>query len=71
MVGYYITTAACLFLLAMMPIWSPRLATETYPIGVILLLGVAVLLVPVFVRRRRREGAATPGELPVSLERRN
>lgn len=70
MVGYYVTAACCLFLLVMMPVWSGR-SDQTYPFWVIALLGVVVLLVPVFVRRRRREGAAAPGDPTVSMENRD
>ncbi|SFK99035.1 hypothetical protein [Falsiroseomonas stagni] len=71
MVGYYVTAACCLFLLVMMPIWSGRSDQSTYPFWVIALLGLVVLLVPVFVRRRRREGAAAPGDPTVSMENRD
>ncbi len=70
MVSYYVTAGACLFLLTMMPMWSSR-PDQTYPIWVIGLLAVVVLLVPLFVRRRRREGAAAPGDPTVTIENRD
>ncbi len=68
MIGYYVTSAICLFLLFMIPIWSPRTENQVFPIWVILLLAVVVFLVPIMIRRRKREGAAMPGEIPVHLE---
>jgi len=70
MVSYYLTAAACLFLLIMMPIWSGKVEQQNYPFWVIALLGLVVVLVPIFVRLRRREGAAAPGDLRVSIENR-
>lgn len=71
MLGYYITASICLGLLVMMPIWSARPETPSYPFFVILLLAVIVFVVPMVLRRRKREGAAVAGELPVRLEERD
>jgi hypothetical protein len=68
MLGYYITSGTCLFLLAMIPIWTRRSDNPTYPFAVILLLALIVFLVPLFLRRREREGAADPGKLAVTVE---
>jgi hypothetical protein len=66
--GYYISSGICLFLLAMIPIWSSRGEQPQYPIVVLVLLAVVVFVVPVMVRRRRREGAAAPGKLAVTVD---
>jgi hypothetical protein len=68
MVGYYVTTGICLFLLAMIPIWSPRSDNPSYPFLVIIALAVVVFIVPLVLKRRQREGAATPGALAVTVE---
>lgn len=68
MLGYYISAGICLFLLVMMPIWSSRHDQPTYPFVVIVLLVLAVLLVPLMLRRRAREGASDPGKLIVTVE---
>lgn len=66
--GYYITASICLGLLVMMPIWSARNDTPSYPLPVIVLLAVVVFVVPLVLRRRKREGAAVAGELAVRIE---
>lgn len=71
MLGYYITASICLGLLVMMPIWSARNDTPTYPFVVILLLALIVFVVPMMLKRRKREGAAVAGELPVRIENRD
>jgi hypothetical protein len=71
MLGYYITASICLGLLVMMPIWSARTDTPSYPFVVILLLALIVFVVPMVLRRRKREGAAVAGELPVRIENRD
>jgi MFS superfamily sulfate permease-like transporter len=71
MVGYYISAGICLFLLVMMPIWSPRQDSPSYPFAVLALLIVVVLVVPIMVRRRKREGAADPDAVPLSVEPRD
>ena len=71
MLGYYITASICLGLLVMMPIWSARADTPSYPILVILLLAVIVFVVPMVLKRRKREGAAVSGELAVRIENRD
>jgi L-asparagine transporter-like permease len=68
MVGYYVTCSICLFLLAMMPIWMARTDDPDYPIVVLILLAVIVFVVPFFLKRREREGAATPGKLALTVE---
>jgi hypothetical protein len=68
MVGYYITSAICLFLLITIPIWTQRADAPHYPIVVLILLGLVVFLVPVFLRRRAREGAADPGKLAMTVD---
>ncbi|MBU8536357.1 hypothetical protein [Falsiroseomonas tokyonensis] len=68
MLGYYITSGICLALLIMIPIWSPGGAQPTYPFWVIALLALVVFVVPLVLRRRKREGAAQSGELAVRLE---
>jgi len=69
--SYYITASICLGLLVMMPIWSARNDTPTYPFAVIVLLAVVVFVVPMVLRRRKREGAAVAGELAVRIENRD
>ena len=71
MVSYYVTASICLGLLVMMPIWSARNETPSYPFVVILLLAAIVFIVPMLLRRRKREGAAVAGELPVRIENRD
>jgi Flp pilus assembly protein TadB len=68
MLGYYITSAICLFFLVMIPIWSAQSNQPQYPFAVILLLAVIVFAVPMVLRRRKREGAAAPGALPVTVD---
>lgn len=68
MLGYYVTSAVCLFLLAMIPIWSQRPDQPHYPFAVVLLLALIVFLVPLMLRRRKREGASDPGALPVTVD---
>jgi hypothetical protein len=68
MVGYYITCGICLFFLIMIPIWTARPDSPDYPIIVLILLGAVVFLVPVFLKRRVREGAAQPGKLALTVE---
>lgn len=68
MVGYYVTSAICLFLLVMIPIWSQRNDAPHYPIFVLILLALVVFLVPIFLRRRAREGAADPGKLAMTVD---
>jgi len=68
MVGYYLTSGVCLFLLAMIPIWSARSDQPSYPLPVLVLLAVFVFVVPLVLRRRKREGAATPGALAVTVD---
>ncbi len=68
MLGYYITSGICLALLVMIPIWSPNGAQPAYPFWVILMLALIVMIVPIVLRRRKREGAAHAGELAVRLE---
>ena len=68
MVGYYVTTGICLFLLAMIPIWSARHDNPHYPFIVIIGLALVVFIVPLVLKRRQREGAATPGALAVTVE---
>jgi hypothetical protein len=68
MLGYTITSAICLFLLVMIPIWSEQGQQPQYPFAVILFLAVIVLAVPMVLRRRRREGAADPGALAVTVD---
>ena len=55
---YAITSAVCLFLLAMIPIWSSHGEQPHYPFWVILLLALLVIIVPMLLRRGRRDGAA-------------
>jgi beta-lactamase regulating signal transducer with metallopeptidase domain len=68
MLGYYITAGISLALLVMIPIWSPTGAQPTYPIWVIMLLAIIVFVVPLVLKRRRRDGAAQTGELAVRVE---
>lgn len=68
MLGYYITSAICLFLLVMIPIWSNRGDNPTYPFLVIVALAIIVFVVPIVLRRRRREGASDPGALAVTVD---
>jgi len=68
MVGYYVTCGICLFLLAMIPIWTARNDDPEYPIIVLLLLAAVVFVVPFFLKRRVREGAAAPGKLAMTVE---
>ena len=68
MPGYYVTTAVCLFLLVMIPIWSSDASQPQYPFAVIALLALSVFVVPIALRRRKREGAADPGALPVTMD---
>lgn len=68
MIGYYITAGICLALLVMIPFWSPNSAQPTYPIWGILVLAAIVIVVPMVLKRRKREGAAQAGELAVRLE---
>ncbi len=68
MVGYYLTSAVCLFLLAMIPIWSARADQPQYPFVMIALLVLIVFAVPMTLRRRKREGAAAPGALAVTVD---
>lgn len=68
MLGYYITSVICLFFLAVIPIWSQRPDAPHYPIVVLILLGLIVFLVPIFLRRRAREGASDPGKLAMTVD---
>jgi hypothetical protein len=54
MIGYIVTTGTCLFLLAMIPIWSNHSEQPTYPLAVILLLAAVVVLVPLLLRGDRK-----------------
>lgn len=71
MFTYYVTVACCLFLLVMLPLWSGRPDQQGYPFSVIVLLGFLAMVVPMFIRRRKREGSATPGDLGVSIANRD
>lgn len=68
MLGYYVTAAICLFLLVMIPIWSDAGSQPQYPFVVIAMLALTVFIVPIALRRRKREGAADPGALPVTVD---
>jgi len=68
MLGYYITSGICLFFLVMIPVWSARSDNPHYPFAVILVLAVIVFVVPLVLKRRKREGAASPGALAVTVE---
>lgn len=56
---YYLTAGACLFFLAMIPIWTARNDNPSYPFVVLLMLAVVVVVVPLIFRERkpkRRKG---------------
>ena len=57
--GYYVTSGICLFFLVMIPIWTARPDSPTYPFVVILLLAAVVMVVPMMFRTtspKRRKG---------------
>jgi MFS superfamily sulfate permease-like transporter len=56
---YWVMSGICIFLLAMIPIWTARPDMPSYPFLVLLLLGAIVVAVPLLFRDkrpRRRKG---------------
>ncbi len=52
---YAVTAAVCVALLALLPLLSGRGGDEAYPLAAVVLLAAPAILVPLPVRRRRKD----------------